>query len=889
MKSAEIRQKFLDFFESKGHTIVPSAPMVIKDDPTLMFTNAGMNQFKDIILGNINPKHRRVADSQKCLRVSGKHNDLEEVGHDTYHHTMFEMLGNWSFGDYFKEDAIAFAWEFLTGVMGLDKNRLYATVFEGSKEDGLEGDAEARKIWMNYLSEDRILFGNKKDNFWEMGDMGPCGPCSEIHIDLRPEEERKLKSGRELVNQDNPLVIEIWNLVFMQYNRKADGSLENLPNHHVDTGMGFERLCMAVQGKTSNYDTDVFTPIIDEISRLSGLKYGVSHDADVAMRVIADHLRTISFSITDGQLPSNVKAGYVIRRILRRAVRYAYTYLDQKEAFMYRLVPVLIEVMGKHYPELVAQQELIEKVIREEENAFLRTLDKGIKLLDRIIEKTKAEDFLTIPGNVAFELYDTYGFPLDLTKEILEEKGYTVNEEAFQACMNEQKEKARNARKTTNYMGADVTVYESIDPSVTSTFVGYDTQECDSKITVMTTDTELTEALTDGQAGTIFVDETPFYATGGGQHADSGVITCKDGEFVVEDVVKMLGGKIGHIGHVTKGMFKVGDTVTLSVNKAQRADTAKGHSATHLLQKSLRTVLGNHVEQSGSYVDKDRLRFDFSHFQALTAEEIAEVEKMVNDKIAEDIAVKTEIMSVDEAKKTGAMALFGEKYGDKVRVVTMGDFSKEFCAGTHVPHTGVIKAFKIISETGVAAGVRRIEALTGDGVMKYYLDEEKTLHEAAKAAKAEPHKLAEKIQSMLDEIKALTAENEKLKDQIAKSEVADVMDQVVEAGDYKVLPVSVKDVDMNALRTLGDDLKDKIGSGVIILASDMGGKVNLIVTATDDAVKAGAHAGKIVKEAAALVGGGGGGRPNMAQAGGKNPAGIKAALEKAVEIAKEQL
>ena len=889
MKSAEIRQKFLDFFESKGHTIVPSAPMVIKDDPTLMFTNAGMNQFKDIILGNINPKHRRVADSQKCLRVSGKHNDLEEVGHDTYHHTMFEMLGNWSFGDYFKEDAIAFAWEFLTGVMGLDKNRLYATVFEGSKEDGLEGDAEARKIWMNYLSEDRILFGNKKDNFWEMGDMGPCGPCSEIHIDLRPEEERKLKSGRELVNQDNPLVIEIWNLVFMQYNRKADGSLENLPNHHVDTGMGFERLCMAVQGKTSNYDTDVFTPIIDEISRLSGLKYGVSHDADVAMRVIADHLRTISFSITDGQLPSNVKAGYVIRRILRRAVRYAYTYLDQKEAFMYRLVPVLIEVMGKHYPELVAQQELIEKVIREEENAFLRTLDKGIKLLDRIIEKTKAEDFLTIPGNVAFELYDTYGFPLDLTKEILEEKGYTVNEEAFQTCMNEQKEKARSARKTTNYMGADVTVYESIDPSVTSTFVGYETQECDSKITVMTTDTELTEALTDGQAGTIFVDETPFYATGGGQHADSGVITCKDGEFIVEDVVKMLGGKIGHIGHVTKGMFKVGDTVTLSVNKAQRADTAKGHSATHLLQKSLRTVLGNHVEQSGSYVDKDRLRFDFSHFQALTAEELAEVEKMVNEKIAEDLTVSTEIMSVDEAKNTGAMALFGEKYGDKVRVVTMGDFSKEFCAGTHVPHTGVIKAFKIISETGVAAGIRRIEALTGDGVMKYYLDEEKTLHEAAKAAKAEPHKLAEKIQSMLDEIKALSAENEKLKDQIAKSEVADVMDQVVEAGDYKVLPVSVKDVDMNALRTLGDDLKGKIGSGVVILASDMGGKVNLIVTATDDAVKAGAHAGKIIKEAAALVGGGGGGRPNMAQAGGKNPAGIKAALEKAVEIAKEQL
>ena len=682
--------------------------------------------------------------------------------------------------------------------------------------------------------------------------------------------------------------MEVWNNVFTQFENDGHNNYTTLKQKNIDTGMGLERLAVIVQDVGSIFDVDTIRSLRDKICEVAKKTYKENEQDDISIRLITDHIRSATFMISDGIMPSNEGRGYVLRRIIRRAARHG-RLLGIEGKFLAELSKTVIEGSKDGYPELEEKKDFIYNVIIQEEGKFNKTIDQGLAILADLEESMKEKGVKELDGQDAFKLYDTYGFPLDLTKEILEEKGYTVNEEAFQTCMNEQKEKARSARKTTNYMGADVTVYESIDPSVTSTFVGYETQECDSKITVMTTDTELTEALTDGQAGTIFVDETPFYATGGGQHADSGVITCKDGEFVVEDVVKMLGGKIGHIGHVTKGMFKVGDTVTLSVNKAQRADTAKGHSATHLLQKSLRTVLGNHVEQSGSYVDKDRLRFDFSHFQALTAEELAEVEKMVNEKIAEDLTVSTEIMSVDEAKNTGAMALFGEKYGDKVRVVTMGDFSKEFCAGTHVPHTGVIKAFKIISETGVAAGIRRIEALTGDGVMKYYLDEEKTLHEAAKAAKAEPHKLAEKIQSMLDEIKALSAENEKLKDQIAKSEVADVMDQVVEAGDYKVLPVSVKDVDMNALRTLGDDLKGKIGSGVVILASDMGGKVNLIVTATDDAVKAGAHAGKIIKEAAALVGGGGGGRPNMAQAGGKNPAGIKAALEKAVEIAKEQL
>ena len=871
----ELRRMFLDFFESKGHLKMKSFSLVPHNDNSLLLINSGMAPLKPYFTGQEIPPRTRVTTCQKCIRTG----DIENVGKTARHGTFFEMLGNFSFGDYFKHEAIAWSWEFLTQVVGLDPNRLYPSIYQD--------DDEAFDIWNKEIGipADRIFRFGKEDNFWEHG-AGPCGPCSEIYYD-RGEKYGCGKPGCT-VGCECDRYMEVWNNVFSQFNNDGEGHYTDLIQKNIDTGMGLERLAVVVQDVDSIFDVDTIQALRNKVCEISGKEYDKDHETDVSIRLITDHIRSATFMISDGIMPTNEGRGYVLRRLIRRAARHG-RLLGIDGLFLARLSASVIEGSKDGYPELEEKKDFIFNVLNNEETQFNKTIDQGLHILSELEEKMQSEGKKVLDGQDAFKLYDTYGFPLDLTKEILEEKGYGIDEDGFHAAMEEQRERARSSREVTNYMGADVTVYESIDPSVTSTFVGYETQECDSKITVMTTDTELTEALTDGQAGTIFVDETPFYATGGGQHADSGVITCKDGEFVVEDVVKMLGGKIGHIGHVTKGMFKVGDTVTLSVNKAQRADTAKGHSATHLLQKSLRTVLGNHVEQSGSYVDKDRLRFDFSHFQALTAEELAEVEKMVNEKIAEDLTVSTEIMSVDEAKNTGAMALFGEKYGDKVRVVTMGDFSKEFCAGTHVPHTGVIKAFKIISETGVAAGIRRIEALTGDGVMKYYLDEEKTLHEAAKAAKAEPHKLAEKIQSMLDEIKALSAENEKLKDQIAKSEVADVMDQVVEAGDYKVLPVSVKDVDMNALRTLGDDLKGKIGSGVVILASDMGGKVNLIVTATDDAVKAGAHAGKIIKEAAALVGGGGGGRPNMAQAGGKNPAGIKAALEKAVEIAKEQL
>ena len=869
MKSAEIRQKFLDFFESKGHTIVPSAPMVIKDDPTLMFTNAGMNQFKDIILGNINPKHRRVADSQKCLRVSGKHNDLEEVGHDTYHHTMFEMLGNWSFGDYFKEDAIAFAWEFLTGVMGLDKNRLYATVFEGSKEDGLEGDAEARKIWMNYLSEDRILFGNKKDNFWEMGDMGPCGPCSEIHIDLRPEEERKLKSGRELVNQDNPLVIEIWNLVFMQYNRKADGSLENLPNHHVDTGMGFERLCMAVQGKTSNYDTDVFTPIIDEISRLSGLKYGVSHDADVAMRVIADHLRTISFSITDGQLPSNVKAGYVIRRILRRAVRYAYTYLDQKEAFMYRLVPVLIEVMGKHYPELVAQQELIEKVIREEENAFLRTLDKGIKLLDRIIEKTKAEDFLTIPGNVAFELYDTYGFPLDLTELILREKGLVVNRREFKAEMEAQKERSRSASS----VDTDDWI-ELIDDDVQE-FVGYDYTEVEVKIT------RYRKVVTKNKTFYHLVfNITPFYGEGGGQVGDSGVLIGEKETIRIIDTKKENGLTI----HLAEKMPEdVTQTFIAKVDEHKRVLTANNHSATHLLDYALRKVLGKHVEQKGSYVSDEHLRFDFSHFQKVTDEELAEVAAIVNRLIRMNIPLE-EHRSVPMAKAQamGALAIFGEKYGDLVRVIKYGE-SVELCGGTHVPATGQIGFFKILSESSVSAGVRRIEAITADKAEEYINNSFAIIREMEKMFKSNKN-LMECVKNVLEENEGLKKETEKF----AKESLRLLKERLKnEKKVYRDINLIITNLSIPAAQAkdIAFQLKGEYETVIFIAGGVNAGKPHLTVMISNSiAEDYGLNAGQIVREAAQEIKGGGGGQPFFATAGGAYPEGIEKAIEKAEKL-----
>ena len=849
--------------------IVPSAPMVIKDDPTLMFTNAGMNQFKDIILGNVAPKNRRVADSQKCLRVSGKHNDLEEVGHDTYHHTMFEMLGNWSFGDYFKENAIAYAWEFLTDVMKLDKDRLYATVFEGNQDEGLAQDAEARKIWMHYLPEDRILFGNKKDNFWEMGDMGPCGPCSEIHIDLRPDVERALKPGRELVNKDHPLVIEIWNLVFMQYNRKADGSLENLPNHHVDTGMGFERLCMAVQGKTSNYDTDVFSPIIDEIARLSGIKYGEEEEADVAMRVVADHLRTIAFSITDGQLPSNVKAGYVIRRILRRAVRYAYTYLNQKDAFIYRLMPVLITVMGEHYPELKSQQVLIEKVIREEENAFLRTLDKGIRLLDRIIATTKEENFVTVPGNVAFELYDTYGFPLDLTELILREQGLVVNRREFQAEMAAQKVRSRSAASV------DTDDWIELINDDVQEFVGYDYTEVEVKIT------RYRKVVTKNKLFYHLVfNITPFYAEGGGQIGDSGLLIGKHEEIRILDTKKENGLTI-HI--VEKLPEDVLQTFVAKVDKDKRMLTANNHTATHLLDYALRKVLGTHVEQKGSYVSDEYLRFDFSHFQKMTDEELTEVASIVNRLIRRNLPLEEfRSIPIANAREMGALAVFGEKYGDLVRVIKYGD-SIELCGGTHVAATGQIGFFKILSESSVSAGVRRIEAITADKAEEYINNTYKNLHEIEKLLKSN--------KNLMESVRALVEENEGLKKETEKfaKESLRLFKERLKMGmrmcrDIKVIVAQVM-VPPAQMKDVAFQLRGEYDKFILIAGGVAAGKPHLTIMFSNNLVdEFGLNAGQIVREAAQEIKGGGGGQPFFATAGGSDPEGIEKAIKKAEKL-----
>ena len=849
--------------------IVPSAPMVIKDDPTLMFTNAGMNQFKDIILGNVAPKNRRVADSQKCLRVSGKHNDLEEVGHDTYHHTMFEMLGNWSFGDYFKENAIAYAWEFLTDVMKLDKDRLYATVFEGNQDEGLAQDAEARKIWMHYLPEDRILFGNKKDNFWEMGDMGPCGPCSEIHIDLRPDVERALKPGRELVNKDHPLVIEIWNLVFMQYNRKADGSLENLPNHHVDTGMGFERLCMAVQGKTSNYDTDVFSPIIDEIARLSGIKYGEKEEADVAMRVVADHLRTIAFSITDGQLPSNVKAGYVIRRILRRAVRYAYTYLNQKDAFIYRLMPILITVMGEHYPELKSQQVLIEKVIREEENAFLRTLDKGIRLLDRIIATTKEENFVTVPGNVAFELYDTYGFPLDLTELILREQGLVVNRREFQAEMAAQKARSRSAASV------DTDDWIELINDDVQEFVGYDYTEVEVKIT------RYRKVVTKNKLFYHLVfNITPFYAEGGGQIGDSGLLIGKHEEIRILDTKKENGLTI-HI--VEKLPEDVLQTFVAKVDKDKRMLTANNHTATHLLDYALRKVLGTHVEQKGSYVSDEYLRFDFSHFQKMTDEELTEVASIVNRLIRRNLPLEEfRSIPIANAREMGALAVFGEKYGDLVRVIKYGD-SIELCGGTHVAATGQIGFLKILSESSVSAGVRRIEAITADKAEEYINNTYKNLHEIEKLLKSNKN-LMESVRALVEENEGLKKETEKfakeslrLFKERLKMGMRMCMDIKVIVAQVMVPPAQMKDVAFQ--------LRGEYDKFILIAGGVAAGKPHLTIMFSNNLVdEFGLNAGQIIREAAQEIKGGGGGQPFFATAGGSDPEGIEKAIKKAEKL-----
>lgn len=869
LTAKEIRESFKRFFESKGHVIVPSAPMVIKDDPTLMFTNAGMNQFKDIILGNHPAKNKRVADSQKCLRVSGKHNDLEEVGHDTYHHTMFEMLGNWSFGDYFKKEAISWAWEYLVDVLKIDPANLYATVFEGSPEDGLERDNEAAGYWEQFLPKDHILNGNKHDNFWEMGDTGPCGPCSEIHIDLRPAEERAKVPGRDLVNHDHPQVIEIWNLVFMQYNRKADGSLEPLPARVIDTGMGFERLCMALQGKTSNYDTDVFQPIIRVIASMAGTVYGKDPQTDVAMRVIADHIRTIAFSITDGQLPSNAKAGYVIRRILRRAVRYGYTFLGQKQAFMYRLLPILIETMGDAYPELKAQQTLIEKVIKEEEEAFLRTLETGIRLLDKTMEDAKASGKKEISGVDAFTLYDTFGFPLDLTELILRENGLTVNTEEFDVEMQKQKQRARNAAAVET--GDWVVLKEG-----ETEFVGYDYTEYETSILRYRQVKQKNQTLYQ-----IVLDKTPFYAESGGQVGDTGVLVNEFETIEIIDTKKENNLPI----HLAKQLPEHLDAPMMAcVDTDKRAACAANHSCTHLLDEALRQVLGTHVEQKGSLVTPDGLRFDFSHFQKVTPEQLREVEHLVNAKIRENIPL-TEYrnLPIEKAKELGAIALFGEKYGDEVRVVQFGS-SIEFCGGTHVSATGKIGMVKILSESSVAAGVRRIEAITGAKVEEMMDTIEDTLNELrqlfnnAPDLKAAIRKYIEENAGLKKQMEAFMKEKEALVKGKLISNAKDVHGvKVIKA----VLPMPA-----DSVKNIAFQLKGEFPTNLFVaIGSTDNGKPMLTVAVSEDLVTTGINAGKLVREAAKLIQGGGGGQAHFATAGGKNADGLSAAVDKLIELA----
>ena len=868
LTSKEIRESFKRFFEERGHLIVPSAPMVVKDDPTLMFTNAGMNQFKDIILGNTPAKSKRVADSQKCLRVSGKHNDLEEVGHDTYHHTMFEMLGNWSFGDYFKKEAIDWAWEYLTEVVKLDPNRLYATVFEGAASEGLERDNEAASIWEKHLPAERILNGNLKDNFWEMSDTGPCGPCSEIHIDLRSEEERAKIPGRDLVNGSHPQVIEIWNLVFMQYNRMADGHLEELPAKVIDTGMGFERLCMALQGKQSNYDTDVFQPIIKAIGEISGKKYGDDAQVDIAMRVIADHIRTISFSITDGQLPSNAKAGYVIRRILRRAVRYGYTFLEQKQAFMYKLLPTLIENMSDAYPELKQQQELITKVIKEEEESFLRTLATGMQMLDKIIATAKAAGNSEISGVEAFTLYDTYGFPIDLTQLILRENGLTVNMEQFDEEMQKQKTRARNAAAVEN---GDWVIINEGD----CTFAGYDNTEYETTILRYRQTKQKNQTLYQ-----IVLKDTPFYAESGGQVGDTGVLVCGDEKIEVTDTKKENNLPI----HIVKQLPQEPTaTFTAKVDIKKRLACAANHSCTHLLDQALREVLGTHVEQKGSLVTPEGIRFDFSHFQKVTDEEIAQVERIVNARIRQNIPLTDHRnIPIEEAKKLGAIALFGEKYGDHVRVVQFGT-SIEFCGGTHVAATGSIGMVKIVSESSVAAGVRRIEAITGE-VLEEHIEKVQTLVK-------EIHALFNNVPNLKATIVKSIAENAELKKEIeeyAKEKAAmtkeNLLKDIKEINGVRyisaILPLpaaTVKDI-VFMLRA------EQPENMLIVIGSVQNDKPQLTISATADLVEQGFNAGKVVGQAAKLMQGGGGGQAHFATAGGKDASGLKAAIDKVFEL-----
>ena len=871
----QLRKMFLEFFESKGHLAMKSFSLVPHNDKSLLLINSGMAPLKPYFTGQEIPPRRRVTTCQKCIRTG----DIENVGKTARHGTFFEMLGNFSFGDYFKNEAIEWSWEFLTEVVGLDPERLYPSVYEE--------DDEAFEIWNKKMGipAERIFRFGKADNFWEHG-SGPCGPSSEIYYDRG--EKYGCGSPDCTVGCECDRYMEIWNNVFTQFDNDGHGHYTELEQKNIDTGMGLERLASVVQEVDSIFDVDTLKALRDHICRLAGTEYGKDAQSDISIRVITDHTRSVTFMISDGIMPSNEGRGYVLRRLLRRACRHG-RLLGIEGSFIPELAQTVIEGSKDGYPELEEKKDFILKVIAKEEDQFNKTIDQGLGILADMTAKMEAEQTTTLSGADAFKLYDTYGFPIDLTKEILEEKGMQVDEEGFHAAMEVQRQTARAARGETNYMGADVTVYESINPSITSTFVGYENLTWNSPVTVLTSDTEVVEALSDGQRGTVFVEETPFYATSGGQEADTGMICTAEGEFKVEDTVKLLGGKIGHVGYVVKGMIKIGDQAELSVDTEKRALSARNHSATHLLQKALRTVLGTHVEQAGSNVNEDRLRFDFSHFSAMTAEELQKVEDMVNEQIAAGLSVKVENLPIEEARKTGAQALFGEKYGDVVRVVNMGDYSIEFCGGTHVKNTNEIMAFKILSESGVAAGVRRIEALTSKGLIRYYDNLEKKLNEAAKVLKATPDNLSEKIAHLMAENKTLHSEVESLKSKLAQDAMGDVMDQVQEIKGVKLLAAAVDGVDMNGLRDLGDQLKEKLEDGVVVLASGNDGKVSLMVTATDAAMKQGAHAGNLIKAIAGLVGGGGGGRPNMAQAGGKNPAGIPDALKKAAEVLEAQL
>ena len=866
----ELRRMYLEFFESKDHLAMKSFSLVPHNDNSLLLINAGMAPLKPYFTGQEIPPRKRVTTCQKCVRTG----DIDNVGKTARHLTFFEMLGNFSFGDYFKEEAISWSWEFLTKVLGLEEDRLYPSIY-GEDDEAFEIwnkkiGVPAEKITRFYRDPET----GECDNFWEHG-AGPCGPCSEIYYD------RGIKYGCGKpdckVGCECDRFMEVWNNVFTQFEGDGKGNYEELSQKNIDTGMGLERLAVVMQDVDSVFDIDTMKAIRDKICEMSGKTYQTDATDDISIRLITDHIRSSTFLVSDGVMPSNEGRGYVLRRLIRRASRHG-RMLGIKGTFLAKLSETVINESKDGYQELEDKKAFIFKVLTQEEEKFNKTIDQGLSILNDMMADMEAKGSKELSGEDTFKLYDTYGFPVDLTKEILEEKGFTYDEAGFKAAMEEQRTKARNARKVTNYMGADATVYESIDPSITSEFVGYDKLTHTSKVSVLTTETEIVEALSDGENGTIIVDETPFYATMGGQQGDKGVIRTATGEFQVEDTVKLLGGKVGHIGHMTKGMIAAGEEVELVVDAKTRRKTCQNHSATHLLQKALREVLGTHVEQAGSFQDSERTRFDFSHFAAMTPEELAKVEELVNAKIAESIPVVTDVMSVDEAKKSGAMALFGEKYGESVRVVSMGDFSKELCGGTHVGNTAEITAFKIVSESGVAAGVRRIEALTGDNVFAYYQNLEDQLAAAAKVVKATPANLVERLEHLMAEMKALSSENESLKSKAAKDALGDVMDQVVTVKDVKLLAASVEGVDMNGLRDLGDQLKEKLGEGVVVIASSCEGKVNLIAMATDEAMAKGAHAGNLIKAIAAKVGGGGGGRPNMAQAGGKNPAGIPDAI-----------